>query len=116
MNALVLFLILLLAVALVLGGQAFARLLAPKAGHPMQDQPYECGVTTIGDARIRFHAGYYLVALLFLVFDVEAAFLYPWALAQRMAGLAGLIEVTLFIGILLLALVYAWKKGALEWL
>ncbi len=116
MNYLIVFLELLLSMALVVGALAFSRLLAPRPAVQTESRPYECGAELVGNARVRFHAGYYLVALLFLVFDVEAAFLYPWAMAQAQVGLVGLIEIVVFISILLLALVYAWKKRVLEWL
>ncbi|MGH7810400.1 MAG: NADH-quinone oxidoreductase subunit A, partial [Candidatus Binatia bacterium] len=68
-----------------------------------------------GDARIRFSVHFYLVAMLFLIFDLEVVFLYPWAILFRQLGLFGLIEMSIFLGILLIGFVYAWKKGALEW-
>ncbi|MFQ5607830.1 MAG: NADH-quinone oxidoreductase subunit A [Candidatus Zixiibacteriota bacterium] len=104
-----------LAAALVGGGLLVSRLLAPRGRGGVKNAPYECGEKTVGRAWIHFNVGYYLFALLFLVFDVEAAFLFPWAVVFREVGLLGLIEVGVFVFILLLALVYAWKKGALEW-
>ncbi len=104
-----------LAVALVGGGLSIAYLLAPHHPNKEKSQPYECGEHTVGPAWVHFNVGYYLFALLFLVFDVEAAFLYPWALVFREVGLIALLEVGIFIVILLVALVYAWKKGVLEW-
>jgi NADH-quinone oxidoreductase subunit A len=77
--------------------------------------PYECGMEPTGDARVRFSVHFYLVAVLFIVFDIEAVFLYPWALILRWLGLFGLIEMTVFIVVLLLGLFYAWRKGALDW-
>ncbi len=76
---------------------------------------YECGETPVGSAWIRFHPRYYLVALVFVVFDVEVAFLFPWATDVRGAGMPGIVEVFLFVGILLLGWVYAIRKGALRW-
>ena len=99
----------------VLGGLAASFLVAPHHPGKVKNSPYECGEKTIGSAWIQFNVGYYLFALLFLVFDVEAAFLYPWALVLREVGIAGLIEAGIFILILFSALVYAWKKGVLEW-
>ena len=104
-----------LAVALVGGGLLISRLFAPHNPNKIKDEPYECGEHTVGPSWIHFNVGYYLFALLFLVFDVEAAFLYPLALIFREVGWIGMIEVGIFISILLVALLYAWKKGVLKW-
>ena len=104
-----------LTAAFVLGGLVVSFLVAPHHPGKVKNSPYECGEKTIGSAWIQFNVGYYLFALLFLVFDVEAAFLYPWALVLREVGVAGLIEAGMFVLILLAALVYAWRKGVLEW-
>jgi NADH-quinone oxidoreductase subunit A len=77
--------------------------------------PYECGVDPIGDARERFSVRFYIVAMLFLVFDVEVVFLFPWAVIYDRLALFGLIEMLIFIGILIVGYYYAWRKGALEW-
>ena len=77
--------------------------------------PYECGITPVGTARERFHTRFYLVAMLFIVFDIETVFLYPWAIVFRQLGLFGLIEMAVFIAILLVGFAYVWGKGALEW-
>ncbi|MEK6299601.1 MAG: NADH-quinone oxidoreductase subunit A [Acidobacteriota bacterium] len=77
--------------------------------------PYECGVEPIGDARERFSVRFYIVAMLFLVFDVETIFLFPWAIIYDKLALFGLVEMLLFIGILVVGYYYAWRKGALEW-
>ena len=77
--------------------------------------PYECGITPVGNARERFHTRFYLVAMLFIVFDIETVFLYPWAVVYKSLALFGLIEMLVFIAILLAGLVYVWGKGALEW-
>jgi NADH-quinone oxidoreductase subunit A len=110
-------LMLFLSAAFVLGGLATSYLIAPHRPGKIKNSPYECGEQPIGQAWIQFNVGYYLFGLLFLVFDVEAAFLYPWAVVLRdpAVGVAGLIEAGLFLVILLAALVYAWKKGVLEW-
>ena len=100
---------------LVAGGLLFSRLVAPHYPGKTKNETYECGEKTIGTAWFQFNVGYYIFGLIFLVFDVEAAFLYPWAVALREAGVAGLIEVLVFILILVMGLVYAWRKGALEW-
>ena len=82
---------------------------------PTRTLTYECGETPVGSAWVRFHPRYYLVALVFVVFDVEVAFLFPWAVDVVGAGLAGIAQVFVFVGILLLGWVYALKKGALRW-
>jgi len=99
----------------VLGGLGFSYLIAPHKPGRIKNAPYECGEQPIGGAWIQFNVGYYLFGLLFLVFDVEAAFLYPWAVAFRDAGLTGLVEALIFLLVLIVGLVYAWKKSALEW-
>ena len=77
--------------------------------------PYECGITPVGNARDRFHTRFYLIAMLFIVFDIETVFLYPWAVVYKQLALFGLIEMVVFIAIRLAGLVYVWGKGALEW-
>ena len=77
--------------------------------------PYECGVEPIGDARDRFSVRFYIVAMLFLVFDVEVVFLFPWAIIYDKLAVFGLVEMLIFIGILVVGYYYAWRKGALEW-
>jgi NADH-quinone oxidoreductase subunit A len=77
--------------------------------------PYECGIDPIGDARERFSVRFYIVAMLFLVFDVEVVFLFPWAVIYDKLALFGLVEMLVFIGILVVGYYYAWRKGALEW-
>lgn len=80
-----------------------------------KDQPYECGIRPTGDAREPFSVQFYLVALVFILFDIEAIFLYPWALVYRELRLFGFVEMLLYIIILLAGYVYLWKKGALDW-
>lgn len=82
---------------------------------PPKQEPYESGVWPIGTARERVPIRYYLIAMLFLLFDIETVFLFPWAVVYRSLGLTGLLEMLVFIGILGLGLIYAWKRGALEW-
>lgn len=105
----------LASVALVGGGILVSRLASPRRPNKVKGDPYECGEQTIGPSWVHFNVGYYLFALLFLVFEVEAAFLFPWAVIFREIGLTGLISAFVFIFVLLLALIYAWKKGILEW-
>lgn len=92
-----------------------ARALAPRLPDSVKNSPYECGVETIGPTHIQFHTRFYLYALLFVIFDVEAVFLFPWAVAYQQLGLYALVEMAIFIGLLLIGYVYAWRKGALEW-
>ena len=92
-----------------------ARLIRPHNPYREKDAPYECGVPPINDARERISIRYYVIAMLFLVFDVEVVFLYPWAVDFRRLGLFGLVEMLIFLVILIVGYVYAWKKEALEW-
>jgi len=92
-----------------------AYLLRPKKPNPVKVDIYECGVKTIGDTWVQFRAQYYIYALVFVVFDIEAAFLFPWAVAYDKLGLWALAEAFLFLAILTVGLVYAWRKGALRW-
>lgn len=98
------------AVAITLAG-----ILAPKKPNPIKNSTYECGIETVGDTWVQFKAQYYVYALIFLVFDIEAVFLFPWALAFDFLGLYAVLEGVLFVLILAGALAYAWKKGALDW-
>lgn len=109
-------------VGLVAGGLIASHLVAPHRPGLVKNSPYECGEQPIGQAWVQFNVGYYLFGLLFLVFDVEAAFLYPWATifqgvsqADPSMGLVLLGEVGIFLLVLIVGLAYAWKKGALEW-
>jgi NADH-quinone oxidoreductase subunit A len=105
----------IIAFALPIIGLVVAWLLRPKKPNPVKNSTYECGVETIGDAWVQFKAQYYLYALIFVVFDVEAIFIFPWAVAYGKLGLYALVEMVLFVGILVGGLLYAWRKGALEW-
>lgn len=104
-----------LALAMVGGGLLISHLLAPRNPSKSKSDTYECGEQTIGPSHVQFNVGYYLFGLIFLVFDVEAVFLFPWALVLKEVGVMALVEVVLFIAILLVGFVYAWRKGALEW-
>jgi NADH-quinone oxidoreductase subunit A len=92
-----------------------SRLLSPKSTNPNKDQAYECGVLPKAEARRPLNVHYYLVAVLFVLFDLEAVFIYPWAVTLRALGSGALIEMFVFIAILLVGYVYAWKKGVFEW-
>jgi NADH-quinone oxidoreductase subunit A len=92
-----------------------SRLASPIRPTPVKATPYESGITPLGDTRERFSVKFYLVAILFIVFDLETIFLIPWGVMFRELGLFGLVEMALFMVVLLVGLVYAWKKGALQW-
>ena len=91
------------------------RLLGPRRPTPGKAEAYESGIHPQGDARGRFHIRYYVIAMLFLLFDLEIAFIYPWAVIYRRLGLGGLLEMLTFLVILLVGYLYAWKRGALKW-
>ncbi|HEY7449516.1 MAG TPA: NADH-quinone oxidoreductase subunit A [Vicinamibacterales bacterium] len=92
-----------------------SRLLGPHNPTPEKLAPYECGMPPVGDARERQSIKFYLVAMVFLLFDIEVAFLYPWAMALRSLGWTGFLQIVLFFAILLAGYVYIWRKGALDW-
>ncbi len=94
---------------------SISLLISPKSTNPNKAQPYECGVVPKGDARLSMNVHYYLVAVLFVLFDLEAVFVYPWAISLRSLGTPALFEMFVFMAILLVGYVYAWKKGVLEW-
>ncbi len=109
-------LVLLLAgVFLIVLANFLSNLLSHKSDNPAKREPYECGIETIGPTWIQFKVGYYLFAILFLVFDVEVAFLIPWAVVYKEIGTVALVEIIIFLFILGLGLAYAWKKRALKW-
>jgi len=92
-----------------------AFVVRPKKPNPIKSSTYECGLETIGETWVQFRVQYYIYALVFVVFDVETVFLYPWAVAYNKLGLFALVEMFIFLGILVGGLAYAWRKGALEW-
>lgn len=100
---------------LVAAALVIAWLIAPRSYTKMKGEPYECGIPTRGDSMAQFHVGYYLFAILFLMFDVETVFLFPWAVICKEIGATALLAVGTFLLILALGLAYAWKKGALQW-
>src|SRR5690348_12142244 len=106
-----------LVITLVMGTAFFVvgYVLGPKRADPEKMSPYECGFEAFEDARMKFDVRYYLVAILFIIFDLEIAFFLPWATVFAKLGLYGLIEMAMFLGLLVLGFVYVWKKGALEW-
>jgi NADH-quinone oxidoreductase subunit A len=89
--------------------------LSPRRSDPIKDGPYECGVDPIGDARMRHSIRFYVVAMLFIIFDLETVFLYPWAVTYKQLGLFGLVEMIIFLAILMVGYVYVWRRGALNW-
>jgi NADH-quinone oxidoreductase subunit A len=112
-----LLILLLVVMAVGFGGVSvlLGRLLGPRNPSPEKSAPYECGMPAVGDARERQSIRFYLIAMIFLLFDIEVAFLYPWALSLRALGWAGYVQVVLFTLVLMAGYVYVWKKGALDW-
>ena len=102
-------------VALVTAMIAFSFILGERHREKQTNEPYESGIVSTGTARVRFDIKFYLIAMFFVIFDLEAAFIYVWAVSLRETGWAGYREMLLFIGVLSAALVYLWKLGALEW-
>ena len=94
---------------------SFGYLLRPNRPDPSKLSPYECGCPPVGDARERFSVHFYIIAMIFVLFDLEAVFMYPWAINYIKLGLFGFVEMLVFIFILLVGYFYVWKKGALEW-
>ena len=109
--------LLFIIIAFALGvGQIFmGAMLGPHRPDSEKLSPYECGFEAFEDARMKFDVRYYLVAILFILFDLEIAFLFPWAIVLNKIGLFGFISMMIFLGILVVGFVYEWKKGALEW-
>jgi NADH:ubiquinone oxidoreductase subunit 3 (subunit A) len=106
---------LLASVAFAVVPLAIARFLAPRKPSETKDDIYECGMRTTGETWIQFKVQYYIYALLFVIFDIETVFLYPWAVAFNKLGLFAFVEMVIFLTILVGGLVYAWRKGVLEW-
>lgn len=97
-------------------GIFISKLVAKTSSNAQKGETYECGIPTTGTSWIQFNVGYYLFALIFLVFDVELVFMYPWAVVVKEVGMVALFEILVFMFILFLGLLYAWKKGALKWM
>ncbi|MCK5643303.1 MAG: NADH-quinone oxidoreductase subunit A [Gammaproteobacteria bacterium] len=108
-------LLLLVAFAIPVAMVGFARLVGPRKQSVKKMIPFECGNDPVGDTRQRFSVKFFIIAMLFIIFDIEAVFIYPWAVLFRKLGLFGFIEMAVFLFILILGLFYVWKKGALEW-
>jgi NADH-quinone oxidoreductase subunit A len=96
---------------MVMGG----FMLAPHRPDAAKNSPFECGFEAFEDSRIKFDVRYYLVAILFIIFDLEIAFLFPWAIVLDEIGLFGILAMAIFLGVLVIGFIYEWKKGALEW-
>ncbi len=103
------------AIALVAAGMIVAKLISPRSFNAQKGEAYECGLPTRGRSQMQFKVGYYLFAILFLMFDIETVFLFPWAVVVGEVGIYGLVSVIFFLVVLILGLAYAWKKGALKW-
>lgn len=115
MNAESLILFFIVAMVLVGGAILFSTFVAPSSKNAQKSEAYECGIQTTGITWLQFNVGYYLFAILFLIFDVETVFLFPWAVIMKEVGMAGFIEILIFFFILVSGLMYAWKKKALIW-
>jgi NADH-quinone oxidoreductase subunit A len=97
------------------GSMLLSQFLGPRKPSPEKSAPYECGMPAVGDARERQSVKFYLVAMIFLLFDIEIAFLYPWAVAFRDLGMTGFLQVLTFFALLVTGYVYVWRKGAFDW-
>ena len=98
-----------------IGPIVLGKLLGPSRPNAEKLSPYECGFDAFEDARIKFDVRYYLVAILFILFDLEIAFLFPWAVVLKEIGLFGFVAMLVFLGVLVVGFIYEWMKGALEW-
>jgi NADH-quinone oxidoreductase subunit A len=105
----------LVALAFAAVALIFAWLVRPERYNKVKLEPYECGIEVTSDARDRYSIRYYLVAMLFVIFDVETVFMFPWAVIMDQLAIFGLIEMVVFLGILVVGYFYAWRQGALEW-
>jgi len=110
------FIYLVLVIAIGAGGiVGLSRLIGPRKDSPEKLSPYECGVPPVGDPHEKFPMKYYVIGMLFILFDLEVVFFYPWAVIAKELKLFGLVEMAVFVAILLLGYLYVWRKGALEW-
>jgi NADH:ubiquinone oxidoreductase subunit 3 (subunit A) len=116
MGSAALILLIIVGIAFAGGGILVSKVLAKTSKNKAKGEPYECGVPTTGTSWIQFNVGYYLFALIFLIFDVELVFMYPWAVVVKRIGVLALVEIIIFMFILFMGLLYAWKKGALKWM
>jgi len=109
------FIFLVIAVGFALFTLFASALIGKRKVTPQKMLPYECGMDPIGEARKPFSVKFYIIAMLFILFDIEAVFLYPWAVIFQDLKIFGLVEMAVFVAILLVGFIYVWKKGALEW-
>ena len=115
MNFTLLITVMLTAVTLVVAAYVIAKLIGPRSYNPVKGEPFECGIPTRGSSWLPSHIGYYLFAILFLMFDIETVLLYPWAVVVKQYGSLALVSISFFLLVLVFGLAYAWRKGALEW-
>jgi NADH-quinone oxidoreductase subunit A len=108
-------LFILVGLAIGVAPQVIGFILGPNRPDPAKNSPYECGFEAFEDARMQFDVRYYLIAILFILFDLEIAFLFPWAVALKEIGFIGFIDMMIFLAILVLGFAYMWIKGALDW-
>ena len=104
-----------IAVAFAGGAIILSSVMGPRRPSRVKNESYECGIDPVGDARLRFSVKFYIIAMLFILFDIEAIFLYPWAVMFNQLRLFGLMEMFAFLGFLVLGYIYLWRRGALEW-
>ena len=104
-----------LAVGFSGGNMLLSQFIGPRKPSPEKEAPYECGMPAVGDARERQSVKFYLVAMIFLLFDIEVAFLYPWAIASRDLGKTGFWQIVTFFALLVTGYIYVWRKGAFDW-
>ena len=115
-NYVPIFVFLCVAFLVAAGTLAVAKIARPHNPNKVKGMAYECGIETVGDTWVQFKVQYYIFALVFVVFDVETIFLYPWAVQYKQLGVFGFLEMLVFLGILVLGYLWVWKKGALEWI
>ncbi|PWU02544.1 MAG: NADH-quinone oxidoreductase subunit A [Terriglobia bacterium] len=109
------FIFLAIAILFPIAALLVAKLIRPSVPLPTKSEPYECGIKPLSDSRGRYTVRFYIIAILFVIFDVETIFLYPWAVRYRALGWFGVAEVSVFLAILVVGYIWAYKKGALEW-
>jgi NADH-quinone oxidoreductase subunit A len=114
-NSLLFLVTLFTGLVLFIGGVGISLIFSPRSNNDQKGDPYECGVPTRGTSWMQFKTGYYLYAILYLMFDVEVLFLFPWATVVRSLGWAGLISIVFFVAVLALGLAYAWRKDVIRW-
>jgi len=108
-------LFILVGLAVGLGPLLLGKIVSPNRPDAQKNSPYECGFEAFEDARMKFDVRYYLVAILFILFDLEIAFLFPWAVVLQEIGMFGFVAMLVFLGVLVIGFIYEWMKGALEW-